>query len=184
MMGQNRWKEGIGMDVKFPIGQLDVPNNVTLEHVQTWLQEIETYTTRLRKTVDHLNEEELKKTYRDGSWNVRQLVHHIADSQLNMYQRLKLALTDDNPTVPPFDQDAWAVQPDTTLPVESSIKMLEGINERIVALGNELKEADLKRTFTLRDSGEIAVSTKVSKLSWHEEHHLAHIEIALGERKV
>ena len=64
MMGQNRWKEGIGMDVKFPIGQLDVPNNVTLEHVQTWLQEIETYTTRLRKTVDHLNEEELKKTYK------------------------------------------------------------------------------------------------------------------------
>jgi len=181
MMKQNRWKEGIRMDVKFPIGQLDVPNNVTLEHVQTWLKEIDTYTTRLRKTVDHLNEEGLQKTYREGSWNVRQLVHHIADSQLNMYQRLKLALTDDNPTVPPFDQDAWAVQPDTALPVESSIKMLEGINERIVALGNELTEAGLKRTFTLQDSGEIAVSTKVAKLSWHEEHHLAHIEIALAK---
>src|SRR5699024_3849663 len=108
-------------------------------------------------------------------------VHHIADSQLNMYQRLKLALTDDNPTVPPFDQDAWAVQPDTALPVESSIKMLEGINERIDALGNELTEADLKPTFTLQDSGEIAVSTIVAELSWHEEHHLARIEIALAK---
>src|SRR5699024_4228275 len=179
MMKKNRWKEGIRMDVKFPIGQLDVPNNVTLEHVQTWLKEIDTYTTRLRKTVDHLNEEGLQKTYREGSWNVRQLVHHIADSQLNMYQRLKLALTDDNPTVPPFDQDAWAVQPDTALPVESSIKMLECINERIVAIGNELTKEDLQRKFIHQDSEEIAVYKKVAKLSWHEEHHLAHIEIAL-----
>ena len=92
------------MDVKYPIGELQVPENVTLEMVLQWLKQIETYTIRLRETVDYISEEELNKTYREGAWTVRQLVHHIADSQLNMYQRLKLALTDDNPTVPAFDE--------------------------------------------------------------------------------
>jgi|SRR5690625_301677 len=169
------------MDVKFPIGELEVPEKVTLENIQEWLKEIETYTVRLRETVDALSDEELSKTYRDGSWTVRELVHHIADSQLNMFQRLKLALTDDNPTVPAFDQDKWAIQPDTKLPVESSIKMLEGINERIVSLGHSLTEKQLNRTFTHQVNGEITAATKVAKLAWHEEHHLAHIKIALSK---
>ncbi|RPF50343.1 YfiT family bacillithiol transferase [Aquisalibacillus elongatus] len=169
------------MDVKFPIGELEVPDHVTLEHIQEWLKEIETYTDRLRVTVDSLSDEELNKTYREGSWTVRELVHHIADSQMNMFQRLKLALTDDNPTVPAFDQDKWAIQPDTKLPVESSIKMLEGINERIVSLGSSLTEEQLNRAFTHEVNGEITVATKVAKLAWHEEHHLAHIKIALSK---
>lgn len=143
--------------------------------------EINTYTDQLRETVDTLNDVDLTKTYRDGSWTVRQLVHHIADSQLNMYQRLKLALTENNPTITTFDQEKWAIQPDTTLPVESSIKLLEGLNTRIVALGNSLNESDLHRIFTLEGSGEISVAKKIAKLAWHEAHHLAHIKIALSK---
>lgn len=169
------------MDVKFPIGQLHVPENPTLDDVQEWLSETGSYVTRLREVVDSLTEEELLKKYREGSWNVRQLVHHIADSQLIMFQRLKLALTDDNPTVPNFIQDKWAIQPDSKLPVEPSVKILDGINERIVALGNTLTEADLTRTFTHEINGKITVATKLAKLAWHEEHHLAHIKIALGQ---
>ncbi|MCG7342961.1 putative metal-dependent hydrolase [Sporosarcina sp. ACRSL] len=169
------------MDVKYPIGKLQVPDNVTLENVQEWLKEIETYTIRLREVVDPLNDEELSKTYREGAWTVRQLVHHIADSQLNMYQRLKLALTDKNPTVPAFDEEQWAIQPDTQLPVESSIKMLEGINERIVFLGNNIAEEQLDRTFIHSKNGEITVATKLAKLAWHENHHLAHIKLALSK---
>ncbi|WP_432362000.1 YfiT family bacillithiol transferase [Sporosarcina sp. UB5] len=169
------------MDVKYPIGKLQVPENVTLENIQEWLKQIETYTVRLREVTASLSDEELSKTYRDGAWTVRQLVHHIADSQLNMYQRLKLALTDENPTAPAFDEEKWAVQPDTELPVESSIKMLEGINERIVSLGHHLSEDQLHRVFTHQKNGEITVATKVAKLAWHEEHHLAHINIALSK---
>ncbi|MBP1947103.1 YfiT family bacillithiol transferase [Virgibacillus litoralis] len=169
------------MDVRFPIGELQVPKKVTLENIQEWLKEIETYTIRLTETVDSLSDEELSRTYRDGSWTVRQLVHHIADSQLNMYQRLKLALTDENPTVPAFDQEKWAIQPDTELPVESSIKMLEGINERIVSLGSSLTEDQLDHVFTHPNNGEITVAAKVAKLAWHEEHHLTHIKIALSK---
>lgn len=169
------------MDVKFPIGKLDVPEKVTLENIQEWLSQIETYTTRLNESVGSLTDDELNRTYRDGSWTVRQLVHHIADSQLNMYQRLKLALTDDAPKVPDFIQDEWAILPDTELPVESSVKMLEGINERIVAIGKSLTEAQLDRYFVHETNGKITVATKVAKLAWHEEHHLAHIKIALSK---
>lgn len=168
------------MDVIFPIGELQVPENVTMEHVHNWLKEIETYTARLRETVESLDDVDLNKTYREGSWTVRQLVHHIADSQLNMYQRLKMALTAEAPVVPAFDQDKWATQPDTQLPVESSIKMLEGINERIVFLGHQLSEDQLSRAFILQMNEKITVATKLAKLSWHEEHHLAHIKIALS----
>lgn len=167
------------MDAQFPIGKLEVPEHVKAEHIQEWLGKISTYTTRLRLAVDGLNDEQLGKKYREGSWTVRQLVHHIADSQLTMYLRLRLALTDDNPTVPAFDQEKWAALPDNELPVESSIRILEGLNERIVALGNTLDEADLARVFTHETNGEISVATKVAKLCWHEEHHLAHIHIAL-----
>ena len=169
------------MNVKYPIGELQVPEKVTVENVQEWLKEIEVYTIRLRETVETLTDEELSRTYRDGAWTVLQLVHHIADSQLNMYQRLKLALTDDNPTAPAFNEEKWAIQPDTNLPVESSLKMLEGINERIVALGKSLTEEQLYRVFTHQKNGEIKVGTKVAKLAWHEEHHLAHIKIALSK---
>lgn len=169
------------MDVKYPIGKLQVTEKVTLADVQTWLKKIGTYTDRLRETVASLNEKELSSIYRDGSWTVREIVHHIADSQVNMYQRLKLALTDDNPIVPAFNQDEWAIQADTKLPVESSIKILAGINQRIVSLGNSLTEEQLVRFFTHQENGEITVGTKVAKLSWHQEHHLVHIKIALSK---
>lgn len=174
------------MNDKMPIGQLDVPEHVTLENIQHWLQDIASYTTRLRQTVDELTVAELEETYRQGSWTVRQLVHHIADSQLNMYQRLKLALTSDNPIVPAFEQDDWAKLADSELPVEGSIRILEGLNEHIVRLGNSLTEEQLDRKFTHQENGEIKVSTKIAKLAWHEEHHLAHIKMALGrwENKV
>lgn len=169
------------MDAKFPIGKLDVPEKPNLDNVQDWADQIESYTERLRKAVDSLSEEELSKTYREGSWTVRQLVHHIADSQLNMYQRLKLALTDDAPTVPGFIQDEWAVQPDTELPVESSIRMLEGMNARITKVARNLTDAQLDRYFIHGTNGKITVATKVAKLAWHEEHHLEHIKIALSK---
>lgn len=169
------------MNVRFPIGELEVPEKVTLKNVQEWLKQIETYTTRLRETVSSLTEEELGKTYREGAWNVQQLVHHIADSQIHMYIRLKLALTEENPTAPVFNEEKWAIHPDTNLPVEVSLKILEGINERIVALGHTLTEDQLARYFTHQVNGKITVTQKLAKLAWHEEHHLAHIKIALGQ---
>src|SRR5699024_3928507 len=144
------------MDVKYPIGKLQVPETVKLNDIQKWLEDIGAYTKRLRNEGASLTAEDLHTTYRDGSWTARQLAHHIADSQLNMYQRLKLALTDDNPKVPEFSQDEWAELPDSKLPVESSLKILEGINEHVIALGNSLTEKQLTRVFTHHVNGEIS----------------------------
>lgn len=166
--------------LKNPIGKLEPAENATLQDVKGWLLQIETYVDKLREVLKDATEEDYEKTYREGAWNVRQLVHHIADSQLNMYQRLRLALTDDFPTVPPFDEEKWAVLPDTKLPAEISIQMLEALNIRIVELGKSLKEEDLNKGFIHKENGKIMVATKVKKLAWHEEHHLAHIKIALG----
>lgn len=167
------------MDVKFPIGPLAVPEHVTTEHTQDWLGKIGSYTTRLREAVDGQSDAQLGKTYREGSWTVRQLVHHIADSQLTLYQRLKLALTEDNPAVLSFAEELWATLPDNELPVESSIRILEGLNERIVTVGQHLTESQLKRVFTHQTDGETSVASTLAKLAWHQEHHLAHIRIAL-----
>ncbi|MBO3061406.1 MULTISPECIES: YfiT family bacillithiol transferase [Mammaliicoccus] len=170
------------MDARFPIGELELPEKVTMDHIQQWLDEIGNYSNRLRKVVDGLDSEELNKTYREGSWTVRQLVHHIADSQLNMYQRLKIALTDDRiPTIVAFDQEEWIKLPDNDLPIECSLRMLEGMNERIVAVGRKLTEDQLYRAFLHEDTGETTVAYKIAKLSFHEEHHLAHIKLALSK---
>ncbi|QTN10988.1 YfiT family bacillithiol transferase [Mammaliicoccus vitulinus] len=170
------------MDARFPIGELELPKTITMDHIQQWLDEIGNYANRIRKVVDGLDSADLNKTYREGSWTVRQLVHHIADSQLNMYQRLKIALTDDRkPTIVGFDQEEWVKLPDNKLPIECSLRMLEGMNERIVAIGRGLTEDELKRAFIHEDNGETTVAYKIAKLSWHEEHHLAHIKLALSK---
>ena len=166
--------------LQFPIGKLEVPENATLQDVAGWLKDTEGYVEKLRHVLKDATEADYEKTYREGAWNVRQLVHHIADSQLNMYQRLRLALTDDFPTVPAFDEEKWAVLPDTELPVEVSIQLLDALNQRIVELGKNLSEEDLNKGFIHTKNGKVTVATKVKKLAWHEEHHLAHIKIALG----
>ncbi|MBI5975577.1 YfiT family bacillithiol transferase [Staphylococcus canis] len=169
------------MDVRFPIGRLEVPERITFDDVMSWLSRIDAYVARLNETVSGLSDEDLEKTYREGAWSVRQLVHHIADSQLNMYQRLKLALTQDGVSVPDFKQDAWAKLPDNTEPVKVSIQLLDSLNQRIVALGHSLSESQLEHKFLLNGKDASTVGDTFAKLAWHEEHHLAHIKIALGE---
>lgn len=172
------------MDVRYPIGRLEVPATVTRRHIDSWLEEIAQYIQNLRKTVANLSQEDLRATYREGSFTVQQLVHHITDSQMNMFQRLKLALTDTHPKVSNFAQDEWVKLADSDLPIEVSIQMLDAINQRVVAIGQHLTEKELARDFVLEGSGATTVGETVAKLSWHARHHLAHIQIALGELEV
>lgn len=169
------------MDVKFPIGQLNVPKNVTLDDIKTWTNDIDGYAIRLSEIVDGLSDEELEKTYREGAWTVRELVHHITDSQLVMFHRLKLALTSDAPNFPKFDQEELAKLPDSQMSIKPSLLMLAGINSRIVAIGEHLREDQLLRNFTLENEEENTVAKKMAKLAWHQNHHLAHIKIALNK---
>ncbi|MBI5973586.1 YfiT family bacillithiol transferase [Staphylococcus caledonicus] len=168
------------MDVRFPIGEFQPPENPTLVDVKQWMSEIEVYINHLKETVTDLNEAQLKKQYREGSWTVNQLVHHIADSQINLYERLKMALTSDGVTAFMFDQTRWVELPDSFLPVDISVNILEGLNKRIVEMGNHVTNEDLSRKITLSDGSDVTVAELLKKLSWHERHHLEHIKIALS----
>ncbi len=114
--------------------------------------------------------------YRDGGWTRRTVVHHVADSHLNMYVRIKLALTEDEPTVKPYDENAWATLPDG--PVELSLQLLEAVHGRLIPLLHHLNAADFDRRY---DHPELLRTVPIREVlqmyAWHGDHHLAHIQL-------
>jgi hypothetical protein len=129
----------------------------------------------LHQAIHGLNDAQLDTPYREGGWTVRQLVHHVADSHANAYVRIKLALTEDNPTIKPYDEAAWAALPDSRLPVELSLGIVEGVHARLVALLETLPDADFGRTFHHPERGPMTVAGNLALYDWHSRHHLAHI---------
>ncbi|HWS60267.1 MAG TPA: putative metal-dependent hydrolase, partial [Flavobacterium sp.] len=122
-------------------------------------------------------EEQLNTQYRLEGWTIRQVVHHCADSHMNSLTRLKLALTEDKPTIKPYREELWAELPDSkNLPLESSLKMLEGIHYRWSILLNNLTKEHRERTFIHPNKGkEFRIDENIGLYAWHCNHHLAHI---------
>lgn len=165
---------------RYPIGEFSCDEIISREDIQTWINEIATLPLRLQEMVKHLDTEALKRTYRDNSWTVQQLIHHIADSHMNAYIRFKLALTEDNPTIKPYAEDKWAELPDSNLPIKISLKMIELLHNRWVYLLQHLSDEQLKRTFYHPDSGIVTLEKNIGIYAWHGNHHLAHIKNALS----
>lgn len=172
------------MDVRYPIGKFEKPEIITEALVKEWIQNISAYPSKLRKMAESLSEEEQQLTYRDGAWTIKQLVHHIADAQVNVYTRIKLALTEENPTIKPFEENGWANLVDSHLPTKSSLQIIEGIHARLAYLIEQLAKEQLERRFTHPDTGVQTVISTVAFSVWHVNHHLAHIENALATRTV
>lgn len=118
------------MDERYPIGRFDVPEEVDGAKLTAWLYEMEALPRLLNQTVMHLEDDQLQKTYREGSWTVKQVVHHIADSHMNSYIRMKLAVTENNPTVSTYEEQLWAELADYTLPVEVSLQLIASLHQR------------------------------------------------------
>src|ERR1700760_983400 len=104
--------------IKYPIGKFTPPASYTEEDILHWINEIRMLPGLMRQAVIGLNEQELDTPYRTGGWTIRQVVHHVADSHMNAITRFKLALTEDNPTIRPYEEQLWAIQSDYRLPVE------------------------------------------------------------------
>jgi hypothetical protein len=137
---------------------------------------------QMRAAVANLNERQLDTPYRDGGWTVRQVVHHVPDSHLNAYVRLKLALTEDEPTIKPYDEARWAETADTrSVPIEVSLTLLESLHTRWVAVLNSLSNDDFARKFRHPDFGLVDVDWLLQMYAWHSRHHVAHIT-SLRER--
>ena len=136
----------------------------------------------MRAAVRGLSESQLDTPYRPGGWTVRQFVHHLPDSHLNAYIRLKLALTENNPTIKPYDQNAFAELPDQRLPIDVSLSMLDALHTRWTTVLRSLAPDQFVRSLVHPEIGSITVDYLVHHYSWHSRHHVAHIT-ALRERE-
>lgn len=166
-------------DPRYPIGRFTSPASWDGAQVAQWRADIAALPGELRAVVAGLDDAALDTPYREGGWTVRQLVHHVADSHLNAYTRLKLALTEENPIIKPYDQDAWAALPDSRLaPVEMSLVLIDGLHARWAALLGALQPGDLERTFIHPDrEGLFPLGRMLALYVWHGHHHVAHIRV-------
>ncbi len=164
-------------DLRFPIGKFTMPaQELTPEQRRDCIQRIAGLPAALRAAVRGLNPEQLAAPYRPGGWTVCQVVHHLADSHMNAFCRVKLALTEDEPTIKPYQQEAWADLPDGHVgPIESSLALIEGMHERWVLLFRSLTPSDFGRKFMHPENGPQTIDRIVALYSWHGEHHTAHI---------
>lgn len=162
--------------LKYPIGKFSIPVSYTQQDIAGWINDIKELPGKVRQAIIGLNEAQLDTHYRPGGWTLKQVVHHMADSHMNSLIRFKWALTENSPTIKAYDQAGWALQADYKLPVESSLKMLEGIHQHLVALFESFTEEQWDRYFVHPETGaQISLKRNLAMYSWHGKHHLAHI---------
>ncbi len=163
--------------LKYPIGKYNKPNILTPEIIRRYIADIESFPKRLRQEVELLNEEQLNTPYRPEGWTIRQVVHHCADSHMNSLIRFKLALTEEAPTIKPYDEERWAELADSkTMPIVPSLQLLESLHQRWTVLLKNLNDSDLSKTFIHPEHGKIfRIDENMGVYAWHGNHHLAHI---------
>ncbi|MEL7002165.1 MAG: YfiT family bacillithiol transferase [Bacteroidota bacterium] len=166
--------------LKYPIGQFEKPDNISLIDIKNWVDDIRTFPEKVRIEVDGLNEEKLAWIYRSEGWSIQQLIHHCADSHMNAFIRFKLALTENNPTIRPYLEDRWAKLPDTTqTPIILSLQLLEALHSRWTVLLENITPEELKRTFVHPEHGaQFTLEETIGSYAWHCNHHLEHIRQA------
>lgn len=162
-------------DLRFPIGEFVMPMPVTPKLRADAIAAIAELPVKMRDAVRGLSEAQLDTPYRPGGWTVRQVVHHVPDSHLNAYVRVKLALTEDNPTIKPYDQDAFAGLPDQRLPIDVSLSLLDSLHARWVAVLKALTPQQFARPLYHPEIGAITIDYQVQTYGWHSRHHVAHI---------
>jgi len=163
-------------DPRYPIGDFVRPTAVDAMHRRASIATLAALPENLRAAVDGLTEAQIDTPYREGGWTVRQLVHHVADSHMNAYIRTRLALTEDWPTIKPYNEGLWAELPDArTLPVEVSLELLDPLHRRWVALFESLNEEEWQRGYNHPESGRYSLAQVAALYDWHSRHHAAHI---------
>ncbi len=167
---------------KYPIGKFQRPEKISEDTLRLWIKSLEDLPGRLRALVADVSDEELELQYRPGSWTVREILHHIPDSHMNGYMRVKLALTEDNPTIKPYDENGWTRLADVqSVDVKVSLDLLKNVHVRWVALAKSLNTAELRRTFYHPENKvSVTVAEQIGLYAWHGEHHLGHVREALG----
>ncbi len=160
---------------RYPIGRFQRrPSYIAAERA-AFVERLAAHPAHVAAVLDGLPDAALDEPYRPGGWTVRQLVHHLADSHANAYVRIKLALTEDEPTIKPYNHEAWVRTPDMVVPVASSVTLLTTVHERLVALLRPVGDAEAARALIHPENGRMTVDQVIAMYAWHGDHHVAHI---------
>ena len=163
-------------DPRYPIGKLELPKEVTAARRQQAITEIASTPVKIRAAVAGLEDPQLDTPYRDGGWTVRQVVHHVPDSHLNAFLRLKMTLTEEKPTIKTYEESQWAELADgKSAPIEDSLKLLDALHARWDRVWQSLKPEHFSRPLIHPDSGEKNIDWLLFLYEWHGKHHTAHI---------
>jgi len=163
-------------DLRYPVGRFRRPDALTSQERNSAISEIADAPQRLRQAVADLDDTQLDTAYRPGGWTVRQVAHHMADSHINSYVRFRLALTEDEPVIKPYEEARWAELSDArTMPVEPSLALLDAMHSRWVGLLRSMSVEGFARTFRHPELGLVTLDGNVALYAWHGRHHVAHI---------
>ena len=162
--------------LKYPIGRYQVEDYIDKTVIDKFIKEIELLPGRLSDAVKGLTLQQLQTPYRPDGWTIKQVVHHIADSHMNAYIRFKLALTETQPVVKPYDEKLWAELPDAKLvDINVSLTFIDSLHKRWVTLLKNLKTKELDREFLHPEFGMKNLKESLCLYAWHSNHHLAQI---------
>ncbi|OUJ72661.1 YfiT family bacillithiol transferase [Hymenobacter crusticola] len=167
------------VDLRYPIGQPEIPTEpLSNAERAAYIRQLAELPSQLTAAARRVGGIRLQDPYRPGGWNGRQVIHHLADSHLNSYTRFKLALTEDNPTIRPYDEQAWAELPDVeATPITVSLALLEALHTRWTNLLANLGEEHWQRTFYHPETKRVTTLDQALVLyAWHGRHHLAQVE--------
>ena len=167
--------------LRFPVGRMATPKEIDQEMIENWIHTLAEFPNTLDKKVASLSSQELSYVYRPEGWNIKQLVHHCADSHMNSLIRFKLALTEDVPTIRPYMESRWAELIDgQDDDIESSLNILKGVHHKLAVVLRSLNEEELNREFIHPEHGKkFSLKENIYVYAWHCEHHFAHIQLAL-----
>jgi uncharacterized damage-inducible protein DinB len=169
-------------DPRYPIGKHQKPAHVSAVQREEFIRDIDALPRNLQSAVQGLDAAQLDTPYREGGWTVRQVVHHLADSHMNAYTRFKLALTEQEPVIKPYNEKDWAELRDSkSSPIELSLAILEGLHTRWVTSIRAQAEEKFSRKFRHPERGIMNIDDLLALYAWHSRHHVAHI-VRLRER--
>jgi uncharacterized damage-inducible protein DinB len=169
-------KEAVVDDPRYPAGKLEKKGPLTPAERSHMVESVATAPANFRSAVKGLDDRQLNTPYREGGWTVRQVIHHVADSHMNSYVRFRLALTETEPTIKPYDEKLWAELPDArSAPIEPSLNMLDAMHHRWVILLRSFKPEDFARTMRHPERGTMTLDDSLALYEWHGRHHAAHI---------
>jgi len=163
-------------DLRYPIG-IYQPQPFSQQQKERWLKDLKFLPDDLAIAVQNLDEYQLNTSYRNGGWTVKQVVHHLADSHMNALIRFKLGLTEDNPTIKPYDENAWASLNDVqTVAINVSLTLLHAVHLRLVKTIEDLTDEQWQRTlFHPEHQKQMTLWYMLGNYAWHGKHHVAHI---------